>query len=245
MKLNAMYNFKHKHNLKSIKWKWIILAFLLIVILYGGVYFFEELTKLPPQEAIKQSLFNTMHAQNYRFEVKATRIYEGKETLLSDLHGEKGAQGIYLKGTIPLIKADVEIYHLGTTLYRRDPFTKGWVVVPTEGRVGIEQLITELNPLGVFNFPEENLDVKYVGVERVQGKKCRVYEIMTRGENRYLQLFWQDFNYIIWIDRKEGLIRQAQISAEHRDDSQYNLKLLVSFYDFNKEIELKPPIPTE
>jgi len=243
MKINTMLNFRQ--NLKRVKWKPIILVFLLIVLLYGGVYFFQEVTKLPPQEAIKQSLFNTLHAQNYRFKVKATRLYEGKETLLSDLCGEKGAQGIYLKGMIPLIKADVEIYHLGNTLYRRDPFTKGWVVVPIEGRVGIEQLITELNPLGVFNFPEENLDAKDVGTERVQGKKCRVYEIMTRGENRYLQLFWQDFNYILWIDRKDGLIRQAQISANHRDDSLYNLKLLVSLYDYNEEIELKPPIPTE
>ena len=232
-------------NLQRVKWKGILLALLVIALLYGGVYFFQEITKLPPQEAIKLSLLNTIHAQNYRFEVTATRIYEGKETLLSDLCGEKGAQGVYLKGTIPLIKADVEIYHLGDTLYRSDPFTKGWVVVPIQGRVGIEQLIAELNPLGVFNFAEENLEAKYVGTERVQGKKCRVYEIMTKGENRYLQLYWQDFNYILWIDRKEGLIRKAQISADHRDDSQYNLKLSVSLYDYNEEIELKPPIPTE
>jgi hypothetical protein len=244
MKINTdILNFRPPF--KRGTWKWIVLAFLLLVFFNAGVYLFQEITRLPPQEAIKQSLLKTMHAQSYRFEVKATRIYEGKETLLSDLCGEKGEQGIYLKGKIPLIKADVEIYHLGNTLYRRDPFTKGWVVVPIEGRVGIEQLIAELNPLGVFNFSEENLDAKYVGTERVQGNNCRVYEIMTRGENKYLQLFWQDFNYILWVARKDGLIRQAQISADHRDNSQYNLKLLVSLYDYNEEVELKPPIPTE
>ncbi|MDD2211655.1 MAG: hypothetical protein PHV56_01550, partial [Clostridia bacterium] len=74
------------------------------------------------------------------------------------------------------------------------------------------------------------------------GKKCRVYELMTKGENKYLELFWQDFNYILWVDKKEGLIRQAQISAEHRDNSQHNLKIVLWLSDFNVPIELKPPV---
>jgi len=229
-------------KLSRIKWKWVVLAVLVLMLLYGGVYFFQEITKLPPQEAIKQSLLNTMYAPSYRFEVTATRVIEGEETLLSALKGEKCLQDTYLQGTIPLINSEVEIYHLGDTLYRRDPFTKGWVVVPTEGRVGIEQLISELNPLGAFNFPEENMEARYVGAKKVHGKRCRVYEIMTRGENKYLQLFWRDFKYILWVDRNDGYIRQAQIYAEHRDDSQYGLKVQVFFTDYNEQIELKPPI---
>lgn len=241
MKLRPIF-FTFRSKLDRDKWKWIVISLLVIVIVYGGKYIFQEITKLPPQEAIKQSLLNTMHAQSYRFQVSAISIKEGKEKPLSDLKGEKTSQGIYLQGFLPLLNAEVEIYHLGDTLYRKDPFTKGWVVVPTEGRVGIEQLIAELNPLGVFNFPENNLEVRYAGTEKVQGKRCRVYEIMTRGENEYLQLFWRDFNYILWIDRKDGLIRKAQISAEHRDDSKYSLRLTVLIYDFNKQIELKPPL---
>lgn len=229
-------------NLGRIKRKWFVFILLALVLFSGVIYFYKEINKLPPQEAVKLSLFNTLQAQSYRFQVRASRSLEGQETLLSDLHGEKSRQGIYLRGLVPLIKADVEIYHIGDTIYRRDPFTKGWVVVPTGGRVGIEQLITELNPLGVFNFPDDNFVAKYVGTERVGRKKCRVYEVMTRGENKYLELFWQDFNYILWVDKKEGFIRQAQISAEHRDNSQHTLKVVLSLRDYNVPIELKPPV---
>jgi hypothetical protein len=229
-------------NLRRVKWKWFAFVFLVIAFLYGAGALYQEINKLPPAEAVKQSLLNTWHAQSYRFRVTASRSLAGQEMLLSDLQGEKSSQGIYLQGSLPLIKADVEIYHLGDNIYRRDPFTKGWVVVPAGGRVGIEQLIAELNPLSVFNFVEDNFTAKYVGTERVVGKKCRVYELMTKGENKYLELFWQDFNYILWVDKKEGLIRQAQISAEHRDNSQHNLKIVLWLSDFNVPIELKPPV---
>ncbi|MGI6587363.1 MAG: hypothetical protein ACOX2N_00975 [Peptococcia bacterium] len=231
-----------KFNFKSIKWKWLVFILLVIIFLYGVVYFYQEVKKLPPQEAVKQGLLNTLQAQSYRFRVIASRSLEGKEVILSDLYGEKNSQGIYLQGTLPLIKADVEIYYLEDTIYRRDPFTKGWVVVPTGGRVGIEQLIAELNPLGIFDFSDDNFTVRYTGTERVAKKKCWIYEVMTRGENKYLELFWQDFNYILWVDKKEGFIRRAQISAEHRDNSQHNLKIVFSLEDYNLPLELKPPV---
>jgi hypothetical protein len=231
-----------KLNLRSIKWKRFVFILLIFVLLYGTVFLYQEVNKLPPQEAVKQSLLNTLQAQSYRFQVVASRSFEGKETLLSDLHGEKSSQGIYLQGTLPLIKADVEIYHLGDTIYRRDPFTKGWVVIPTGGRVGIEQLIAELNPLGIFDFSDDNFTVRYTGTEKVGKKKCWVYEVMTKGENKYLELFWQDFNYILWVDKKEKFIRRAQISAEHRDNSQHSLKIVFTLDDYNLPLELKPPV---
>lgn len=231
-----------KLNLSNLKWKWVAFLLLVIVFLCGIIYLYEEVNKLPPQEAVKQSLLHTLQARSYRFQVQASRLLKGQEIILSDLHGQKNSQGIYLQGTLPLIKADVEIYYVGDTLYRRDPFTKGWVMVPTGGRVGIEELMAELNPLGVFDFLDDNFTVRYAGMEKVGKKKCRVYEVMTRGENKYLELFWQDFNYILWVDKKEKFIRRAQISAEHRDNSEHCLKIVFTLADYNLPLELPSPV---
>jgi negative regulator of sigma E activity len=147
-----------------------------------------------------------------------------------------------LYGSLPLIKADVEIYHLGDQMYQKDVYTKKWILIPAQSREGIEQLIAELNPLSIFNFSEDNWEIKEAGKERIDGKGCYVYEVMTRGENKYLQLFWKDFNYILWVDKKEGLLRQAKISAEHRERSDHRLTIEVKLTDYNVPIELTPPV---
>jgi hypothetical protein len=223
------------------KWKWLVIFLLAVILFYGTSYIYGELNKLPPEEAVQQSLVKTLQAESYRFQVIAKRSQGGNDTLISDIHGEKSAEGVHLQGSIPLIKADLDLYYLGETIYRKDAAAKNWVVIPAEGRVGVEQLIAELNPLGVFNFPEGNFVVREMGTERIAGKSCRVYEVMTKGENKYLELFWQDFNYILWVDKKKGLIRQARIMAEHRERAEHTLRIDLSFTDYNVPIELKAP----
>jgi hypothetical protein len=229
-------------NLRKYKWLWILSIPLLIGVIFGIFYLYEQINRLPPAEIVKQGLENTIHAQNYRFRVTARRTFEGKDAVLSDIYGEKNSQGVHLKGVLPIIKAEVELYHVGDKIYRSDPITKKWVVVPAGGRVAIEQLISELNPLQPFNFQENQFDVKYTGKEKIDGKTCYVYEVMTRGENKYLELFWRDFNYIIWLDKKENYIRQAKITAEHRDNSRHSLSILLRLANYNEEIDIKPPL---
>ncbi len=224
------------------KWKWFVTFLLAVVLFYGTSYIYGEMNKLPPEEAVKQSLVKTFQVENYRFQVIAKRSQEGKDVLISDIHGEKSAEGIHLQGSIPLIKADVDLYYLGETIYRKDASTKNWVMIPAGGRVGVEQLIAELNPLGVLNFPEGNFVVQEAGTERLGGKSCRVYEVMTKGESKYLGLFWQDFDYILWVDKKEGLIRQARITAEHREKAGQTLSVDLLLTDYHLPIELKAPV---
>lgn len=229
-------------GLWSLKWKGLIFLFSFFLLFYGGRCLYQLATQPTPQEAVQQGLRNILQAENYCFQVQAIRQLKGEESVLSDLQGQKSPEGIYLCGVLPLLNANIEIYYLGETLYRRDPFTQGWVVVPTGGRVGIETLIQELNPLSAFNFPEGNFSVKYTGKERVNRKKCRVFEVMTRGENKYLELFWQDFNYILWIEEKGKFIRQAQITAEHRDDAAHYLKIVCTFDRVNVPLKIQPPV---
>jgi hypothetical protein len=222
--------------------KWLLISLVIVLLFLGGRFIYEEANRLPPDEAVKQSLTKTLNAETYRFKVTAKRSQDGQEAVISEISGEKSLDGVHLQGSLPLIKAEVEIIHLGDQLYRKDIYTKKWVTVPAEGRIGLEQLITELNPLSVFKFTDGSFEVKEAGKEKVAGQTCRVYEIMTKGENKYLQLFWQDFNYILWVDKKDGLLRQARISGEHREMVNHTLSIEVLFFDYHVPFELKPPL---
>lgn len=65
---------------------------------------------------------------------------------------------------------------------------------------------------------------------------------MSRGENKFAEFFWQDFNYILWVDQKGKYIRQAQITAEHRDEPEHDLQILITLGDFNRSFVLEPPV---
>lgn len=223
-------------------WKWLLLLGVLVVLYGGGSYLLEEARKLPPDQAVMQSLAQTLNAENYRFQVTAKRNLAGNETIISVINGEKSLDGVHLQGSLPLIKAEVEIYHLGDQIYRKDIYSKKWVIVPAESRVGLEQLIAELNPLSVLKFAEGSFEVKEAGKERVDGKPCRVYEVMTKGENKYLELYWRDFNFILWVDKKEGVLRRLKISAEHRETTDHTLSIETVFTDYDVPLELKPPV---
>ncbi|MDX9872276.1 MAG: hypothetical protein RBT41_07645 [Clostridia bacterium] len=242
MKTGLIEKLKNIRTLEIGKWKrW---GYLLpaVLLVWAGFYAYGELTQLPPQEAVLQGLAKTINTPSYRYHAVAVRNLDGQETLISEVSGEKNLQGVHLKGNLPIIQAEVEVYHLGDTLFRRDSLTDGWVVVPEQGRPAVEQLIAEINPLGAFHFTEQdNIVVKRVGKESIRGKSCRIYEVMGRGVNEYMALYWQDFNYRLWIDKKDGVIRRAEVLAEHRDNSLHHLKITVEMMDFNETIEIQPP----
>jgi hypothetical protein len=64
---------------------------------------------------------------------------------------------------------------------------------------------------------------------------------MGRGVNEYMALYWQDFKYRIWVNKKDGVIQKAEIMAEHRDNSQHLLQITVELSSFNDTIEINPP----
>ena len=227
-------------NVANIPWKWVAAFVVTILLVWGNIYLYEELTRLPPQEAVLQGVNKTINAQSYRYEALAKRILDGQESVISEVRGEKNIKGVHLAGTLPIIQAEIEVYHLGDKMYRRDTFSGGWLEVPVKSRAAAEQLIAEINPLGVFHFVE-NPDAKYTGKEKVGQKVCRVYEVIGRGENKFMELYWQDFNYRLWIDQKEGVIRKAEVMAEHRDNSQHQLKVTILLDDLNEPVEVIPP----
>ncbi len=222
-------------------YQWTAVFCLIVLLLLANLFLYEKLTRLPPCEAVRQGLLKTVNAQSYRYSSLATSTLMGEEAVISDIQGEKYGKSVHLKGEIPLINSEVEIYKYEDVMYRRDSFTADWLIIPERSYPAVENLIAELNPLAVFDFSGE-LDVKYAGKEKAGGKVCRVYEIMGREVNKFMELYWQDFRYKLWLDKKSGAIRKSEIVAEHRDNSQYLLKVSVLFWDYNEEFEITPPV---
>lgn len=227
-------------TIHRLPWKWLGAIMLTIILIYGNTLLYEELTRLPPREAVLQGLGKTLNASSYCYHAVATRTLNGSKTVISDLVGEKNLKGVHIKGNLPIINAQVEIYQFGDVMYRQDASNQGWVEVGNKSKASMEQLIAEINPLGMFHF-DDNIDVKYAGKEKIGNRSCLVYEIMTRGENKYLELYWQDFKYRLWIDKKEWLIYKAQIIAEHRDNSQHVLGVVIEMNSFDDPLEINPP----
>lgn len=228
-------------NLSRIPWRWVTAVIITILLIFGNTLLFEVLTRLPPDEAVLKALNASSNAGTYTYQVTATRSINDEEQLISDIQGDKGINGVHLVGSLPIVNAQVEIFQIGETVYRKDSYSNDWLIVPQRSKPGLEQLISELNPLASFYFSDK-VDARYVGQERLGKKKCRVYEVMTRGENKFMELYWQEFKYIIWVDKKDEYISKALITAEHRDDSRHTLTVEITFRNYNGDIEITPPV---
>ncbi|MDN5322802.1 MAG: hypothetical protein PWQ67_1256 [Clostridia bacterium] len=232
----AFPNFKRPNfNLK-----WILVITLVLVLVGGGIGVYRNYNTVPPQEAVNTALTNTLNAESYRYQAISKKIVDDNEELLSEVIGEKSNGNVHFTGKLHVVNSDFEIYRIGDKLYRKDVFSKDWLIVEDVNVKATEKLIQEINPLGTFTFTVP-IDVEYVGKEMVNDKKCKKYEVMAQTENKYLEVLWKDFTYTIWID-KSGFLTKAEIYAVNKQHENQRLIMSVEFSDYNKEIVINPPV---
>jgi len=224
----------------SINWKWILIILLIIVLAGGGYGVYRGLNSVPPEEAVSTAIDNTLNADSYRYEAVSKKLVNGEEDLLSEVIGEKSNGNVHFTGKLHVVNSDFEIYQVADKLYRKDVFSKDWLVVEDINVEATERLIQEINPLGTFAFSEPII-AEYVGKEKVNDKKCRKYEVMAETENKYLHTLWKDFTYTVWVD-KSGLLSKAEINAVNKQHENHQLIMSVEFSDYNKEIVINPPM---
>ena len=126
------------------------------------------------------------------------------------------------------------------TTYRKDSINGAWLEIPASDRESLEQLMMELNPLGAFFF-ENGMDARFRKREKAGRISCRLFEIITRGENQWMAFFWEDFKYRLWVDTQEGYLRKGEIIAEHRDNSLMGLKIILEFSDYDQSMDIQLP----
>ncbi|MGI6224780.1 MAG: hypothetical protein ACOYJ1_00855 [Peptococcales bacterium] len=248
----ASFSFLKKPNFKkpnfimpqfkrpSINFKWVLILVLLLVVSVGGVGVYRTYYGPLPEEIVSRAISDTLNADSYRYKAVSIKYVDDKEEVLSEVIGEKSNGNVHFTGKLHVVDSDFEIYQVADKLYRKDVFSKDWLVVEEINVEATEKLIQEINPLGTFAFSEP-IVAEYAGKEEVDGKKCRKYEVMAETENKYLLALWKDFTYTIWVD-KSGLLRKAEINAVNKQMENNRLKMSVEFSDYNTEIVINPPM---
>ena len=78
--------------------------------------------------------------------------------------------------------------------------------------------------------------------EKIDGTECLVVMCKPSIESQLLESLWQDFEYQIWIDYKDKLIKKATLNATNKQMKNTKLNLGVEFKDINQEVAIKAPV---
>ncbi|MEL7624191.1 MAG: hypothetical protein AAGU12_11435 [Clostridiales bacterium] len=194
-----------------------------------------------PIEIVNTALNEVKMGLSYSYSMEAVEEVDGQRRVLAVLEGRKSGSEAQISGDLPFINGSIELVRKSNQLYRKDALEDRWVKVPLVNLEDLETLMVEINPLSIFSFLD-NTAVEYAGKGKVDGRRCRIYEAMSRGENMWLTFIWQDYNYRIWVDQKEGYLKQGEITAEHRDDSTHRLIVTVKIKDYNQPLTIEAPV---
>lgn len=221
--------------------RWILLVIVLVALAAagGGYYYYQTYFKVVPEELLAESLSQTLAAASYRYHIETRINVEGREDLLSRVDGERDPQGnFHIIGEIT--GQATEAYQLADTTYLKDPVTGKWMVIPGNDIFQQELFMAEINPLGSLQLGAIH-DLAYLGLEDTD--QGRAYHLRLRPEvqNKFLQLYAQDFLYDLWIGRRDKLIHQVAIQAASQANPTTTLAFSLQIYDYGARVRLEPP----
>lgn len=222
---------------------WIALTIIALLALGGALAYrpvkdYYVKSKLDPQVELVNSIQKMAQVKSYRYVLKSGFTVDGREEVISEVEGEKEQGNTHLKGE--MVNTPVDIYYIDRTIYNYDSFSDKWLVIDSGTANSEELLISELNPLSNFRFKNISA-VKKVGFELVDGTECLVVSCQPSVESQLLESLWSDFDYQLWIDYKQQVIRKAALQAVNKQTPTTRLSIAVEFYDIDQPIEIKPP----
>ncbi len=195
-------------------------------------------SKLEPQIELEESSKTMTAVNNYRYSLLSSFMVDNREEVISEVQGEKNSGNTHIKGE--MVNTPVDIYYIDRTIYNYDSFSKKWLVIESGTSSSEELLISELNPLSNFRFEQVNT-VEKLKFEKIDGVECLVVGCKPTIESQLLETLWKDFEYQLWIDYKERLIRKATLNAVNKKEPKTRLHIKVVFSDFNKDLKIEPP----
>lgn len=213
-------------------------AALLLVL---GVIGYDRLFQLrvEPVELIRESAAKAGKAGSYRYDLVARFQLAGKDQHWIRVAGERSGSDAHFKGRI--LGTPVEIYQTGTRNYTLDPVSGNWVILDGVD-LGQQQLyMAEIDPLSNFRFKGIGAP-RILGREMVNGRKCWVVEFQPRVESKYLEMWWKNFTYRFWVEARGRNLLKAMATAENKNSPGTFLTLTVEFRDYNRRIEIRPPV---
>lgn len=224
---------------KKTVWRTAGLVFAVLVLITGLVWFYDSFLKVEPGPLLEETMEKAHKAKSYLYQMKAELDIGGTPRTWIEVKGERAPGCYHFQGKT--LGTPVEIYQIGNRSYTRDPVTNNWTVLDGVDLAQQQLYMAEIDPLSNFRFQTKEVP-HLLGKERVGGRSCWVLEVNPQVENKYLELWWDDFTYRFWIDRKNHQLVRAQANARSKNSSSTRLTMVIDFQDFNKRIEIQPPI---
>lgn len=213
---------------------------LLLIILIGTVLVGGILGRLlwepNPAELLTHGLEKLNQATSFRYSITQHQWVEGKDRVLTQILGEKDGGNTHISGQ--LVGTEVEMIVVGEGFYLKDPIGKRWVRYPSVPATQ-EVFLAELNPVSSLQFKELG-EVMLKGKEKVDGHNVWVLQFQPSIQNQIMEEFWTDFDYTIYLSRKDQTIRKVTIQSKNKSNNQ-PMTMTLDFSDFGKEITIQPP----
>jgi hypothetical protein len=213
-----------------------VLALTLVIALvtsYQAISQYYVRSQLEPGVELQDALNNMAASESYRYSLHSEFTVDDRKEVISEVEGEKQQGNTHIKGE--MVNTPVDIYYLDQTIYNYDSFSKKWLVIDSGATNSEELLISELNPLSNFRFKETN-QVEKIKFETVDGADCLLVKCRPSVESQLLDNMWKNFEYLIWVDYRDGNIRKAILTATNKNNEKTNLEIQVGFSDFGKKI---------
>ena len=134
----------------------------------------------------------------------------------------------------------MDVYQIEDNFYRQDIVNGSWMRMEGQNAEATERLLQEINPLGCLMY-NAAAEITELDKEKVEGVRCRKFQVRASGDNTFLASVWNEFYYTVWIDKQHRL-QQAEVIASHQEGSAEQLKLEVQF-DWETPVEeIKAPV---
>ncbi len=220
-------------------WRWAGLAAGLLFLIGGFIWFYQVFFKVEPGPLLEETLQRAQQAESYRYRLVAELDLGGKKRNWVRVDGERAPGCYHFRGET--LGTPVEIYQIGKRSYTRDPVTGKWTVIDGIDLSQQQLYMAEIDPLSSFQFKSGAVPT-LAGKDKVRGRKCWVLEVKPEVESKYLELWWEDFTYRFWIDRRSHVLLKAEAKARSKNSRDTKLTMVVEFRDFNEKIKFEPPV---
>lgn len=139
-----------------------------------------------------------------------------------------------------MMNMPIEFVQVGDTAYIKDQETSKWLTLPGNKLADSELFYAELNPLAYFNFKDVP-DLKYKGLEKVNGEKLILLEMRPNLMDPFLELRLSDYFFKVWLSAEDYRLRQAMLQARDKQNPTGGIEITLRVWDYDEDIVINPP----
>jgi hypothetical protein len=220
--------------------KWPLIFLLVAAGVAGAILYYYYFIRIEPGPLLESALSQAHQAKSYSYTLDSELDIGGKKQKWIQVQGQQAAESYHFQGET--LGTPVEIYQIGMRSYTKDPVSGNWTILDGVDLSTQQLYMAEIDPLSSFQFKNIG-EPLLLGKEEVGNIKCALLELeQPKVESKYMEIWWKDFTYRFWIDRRKEQLVKAEITAVSTQSRDTSLTMTVDFKDFNRKIKINPPI---